>query len=280
VAEAASRLRVPYGLDLEDFHSGEDAGSTQALTRALAARVEGSVLPQAVLLTTSSADIAAAYRSTYGVHAEVIHNTFPLPQRPPDFAPAESSMLRLYWFSQTIAAGRGLEETIRAIGAAAVAVTLTVRGRPQNGYLASLSTLATECGARVTIRHEPPASPDAMVDLARGYDVGLSIELPVCVNRTLCLPNKTFTYILAGLAVVVSDTPGQHALGVDLGAAAALVAPTDVDAFAAVLARWARDPSQLMGARQAAWQAATRRWHWEHALERGRLQELVREAIA
>jgi glycosyltransferase involved in cell wall biosynthesis len=280
VAAAASRLGVPYGLDLEDFHSGEDVGRTRAVTHSLALRIEGSVLPPATFLTTSSGDIAAAYRATYGVNAAVVHNTFPLPDRPPDFSPAAGNDLRLYWFSQTIAGSRGLEQSIRAIGAAGISATLTVRGRPRNGYLASLSALAAACGARVGIRHEPPASPDAMIDLARGYDVGLSLEQPVCANRELCLPNKIFTYILAGLAVVISDTPGQHELGVDLGAAAALVAPDDVSGVAAAFARWARDPALLMSARQAAWRAAMRRWHWEHALERGRLQELVRKAVA
>ncbi len=210
----------------------------------------------------------------------MVHNTFPLPDRQPDFAPADNGILRLYWFSQTIGASRGLEESIRALSAAGVTATLTVRGRPKNGYIAALNTLAATCGARVTIRHEPPAAPDDMIDLARGYDVGLAIEQPVCVNRELCIPNKTFTYILAGLAVVISDTEGQHSLGVDLGPAAALVAPTDVEALAKAFTGWATDPSKLMCARQAAWRAATRRWHWEHALERGRLQDLVREAVA
>jgi hypothetical protein len=154
-------------------------------------------------------------------------------------------VLRLYWFSQTIAAGRGLEETIKAIAAAGITATLTLRGRPQDGYLATLDALAAGCGARVTIRHEPPAAPDAMVDLARGHDVGLAIEQPLSRNRQLCLPNKTFTYILAGLAVAISDLPGQHALGVDLAPGGALVPPTDVAALAAVLAGWAEDPAAL-----------------------------------
>jgi len=280
VAEAASRLGVPYGLDLEDFHSGEDHGSAAALTGQLATRVEGAVLPPAAFLTTSSAEIADAYRANYGVGAVVIHNTFPLPRRPPDFGRGDAGVLRLYWFSQTIAAGRGLEETIKAIAAAGITATLTLRGRPHDGYLATLDALAAGCGARVTIRHEPPAAPDAMVDLARGHDVGLAIEQPLSRNRQLCLPNKTFTYILAGLAVAISDLPGQHALGVDLAPGGALVPPTDVAALAAVLAGWAEDPAALARARQAAWQAANRRWHWEHAHDRGRLQDVVRRAVA
>ena len=279
VAEAAARQGTRYGLDLEDFYSGDHDGPSGAMTHSLATRVERAVLAPASFLTTASANMAAAYRTTYGVHAEVIHNTFPLPQRVPDFSTPEPGALRLYWFSQTIAATRGLEQAIRAIAAAGITAVLTLRGRPQPGYLASLAELATASGARVTIRHELPASPDSMIDLARGHHVGLAIEQP-SPNRDLCLPNKTFTYILAGLAVVMSDLPAQRALAADLGPAAALVPAADVDAIAAVFVQWVRDPALLMSARQAAWRAAMRRWHWEHALERGRLQELVRQAVA
>ena len=99
-------------------------------------------------------------------------------------------------------------------------------------------------------------------------------------NRQLCLTNKAFTYILAGMAVAVTDTPGQHALGVDLGRAAALVPAGNIDALAAAFARWASDPAELDCAKRTAWNAATRRWHWEHALEHGALSRLVREALA
>jgi hypothetical protein len=40
------------------------------------------------------------------------------------------------------------------------------------------------------------------------------------------------------------------------------------------------DPARLECAKRAAWDAARRRWHWEHPLERGRLQELVRRALS
>ena len=78
----------------------------------------------------------------------------------------------------------------------------------------------------------------------------------------------------------MSDTPGQHDLGVDLGRAAALVPAGDVDALAGAFARWAADPAALDCAKRTAWQAAVRRWHWEHEAERGALYRLVREALA
>jgi len=83
------------------------------------------------------------------------------------------------------------------------------------------------------------------------------------------------TYILAGVPVVMADTPGQHALGVDLGRGAALVPAGDVDALAAAFAAWALDPAALDCAKRTAWQRAVSRWHWEHDTERGTLDRLV-----
>jgi glycosyltransferase involved in cell wall biosynthesis len=148
------------------------------------------------------------------------------------------------------------------------------------GYLEALTKLAALHAPHLELLHLAPAPPDAMVDCARGYDVGLALEGMDVRNRQIALSNKALTYIVAGLAVAITDTPGQHPLGIDLGRAAALVPVDDVDALAAAFARWAGDPAELDCAKRTAWAAATRRWHWEHELERGRLLSLVREALA
>jgi glycosyltransferase involved in cell wall biosynthesis len=278
-AVAAGRLGVPFACDLEDFHTGESGGPEGALTRALADRVESRVLPRARFLTAASGAIADAYRERYGVHPIVLNNTFPLPDRAPDTLPPSGQGLRLYWFSQTIGPDRGLEDAVAAMGRANLQGELSLRGRPLPGYIDGLRRLAADAAPRLSIVTLPPAPPDAMIDLARGYDVGLALEQMTVLNRRLCLTNKAFTYILAGVAVAMTDTPGQHALGADLGCGAALVPPHDIGALAAALAHWANDPAALAGAKRAAWSAAVRRWHWEHDEERGALLNLVGAAL-
>ena len=280
IAEAARWSGTPYGLDLEDFHSEETSGPDAPFVGALSARVEHAVIPGAAFVTTSSEAIAAAYRERDGSRPAVIHNTFPLPSRPPDVSRVDPSRLRVYWFSQTIGPGRGLEDAILALGRSGVAAHLALRGRPQGGYIETLTKLAALHAPQLELAHLDPAPPDAMVDCARGYDVGLALEQMTPRNRQLCLTNKAFTYMLAGMAVAFTDTPGQHALGADLGRAAVLVPPADVDALAAAFARWAGDPAELDCAKRTAWNAASRRWHWEHDLERGRLLALVGEALS
>jgi len=280
IAEAAARTGTPYALDLEDYHSGETIGPRAPLVDALATRVERAILGGAAFLTTSSGAIAAAYAERYGVHPAVVHNTFPLPAQAPEFDRAEPGVLRTYWFSQTIGPGRGLDEAVVALGRSGVRAQLMLRGRPHDGYVDALRTLASTHAPSLRLTHEPPAAPDAMIDLARIHDVGLVLEHGQPRNRTICITNKGFTYILAGLAVAGFDTPGQHAFGADLGHAARLVPPGDVDALAATFARWGSDPAALDCAKRTAWQAATRRWHWEHDAERGSLYRLVQGALS
>jgi hypothetical protein len=54
----------------------------------------------------------------------------------------------------------------------------------------------------------------------------------------------------------------------------------DIAGIAAAIRRWADDPVALECAKRTAWQAAERRWHFEHGAERGVLYRLVGEALA
>jgi hypothetical protein len=271
---------VPYALDLEDFHSAEQDDSPAArVAHGLAERIERAVLPGAAFLTAGSAAIAAAYGETYGVRAITVNNAFPLPARAPVLTSGLGAGLRLYWFSQTIGPRRGLEDAIRAMGEGGIPGELHLRGRVEAAYLESLVRLAEALAPGLKVVQHDPAPPDSMVELCAGYDVGLSLEQGHVLNRALCLTNKAFTYILGGLAVAFTDTPGQRALAEDLGEGAIIYRPGDIRGLAAGLTRWAQDETGLQRAKTAAWDAAARRWHWEHPLERGALLQAVARAV-
>jgi len=147
-------------------------------------------------------------------------------------------------------------------------------------YLLELERLAEVVAPALKIVVHEPGPPDAMVPLCAGLDVGLSLEPPRVLNRRLCLSNKAFTYMLAGLAVVFTDTESQRPLAAGIGAGAILYAAGDIQTLAAGLRRWAEDKALLHRARAAAWEAAKRRWHWEHPAERGALLAAVGGALA
>lgn len=278
VAESARRLGVPYGLDLEDLHSGEAVGAGSEQANALAERIEREVLPDASFLTAGSPMIGDVYAEKFGVRIHPIHNTF---SRRFDNERAEAGRsLRLYWVSQTLGPGRGLEDVVRAAGRLGVPVELHLRARAIPEYDHDLARLRQASAPALTIVHEPLAGPDDMVALSHGYDFGLACEVPEGLSRRLCLSNKIFTYIAAGLPVILSATPAQARLSEDLGAAALLYESGDVDALAEHFRRWIADPAMRGAARAAARAAADRRWHWEHPEDRGRLLQMVDAAAA
>jgi hypothetical protein len=276
---ADSRL-VPFALDLEDFHSGEhDESTVGKVSRTLVAEIEGRLLRRAAFLTAGSSGIADAYSETYGSRPIIVNNTFPLPPEPPTLKESIAQALRLYWFSQTIGAGRGIEDVVRALGVAAIPAELHLRGKPSNGYIAGLKSLAEKVAPEVTVFVHKPSPPDDMVRLASDFEIGLAVEETQNLNKRICLSNKAFTYLLAGLAVVFTDTPGQRPLALDLGQGALMYQPGDVRTLAAGLRRWAADRSLLMQARHAAWEAARRRWHWEHPADRGALLKATAKVL-
>lgn len=271
--EAATRAGREYALDLEDFYSGDHPNDAK-FTR-LVERVETETVGGARFLTAASAGIADAYRSKYGVAPVVIHNTFPLPSRPPETAPTGSGgMLKLYWFSQTIGPGRGLEDVVAAMRRAGVPVELHLRGHADEDFVARLRSLVSQDAPRLGLVVHAPAPPDEMVELLADFDVGLSTEQGASVNREICLTNKALTYMLGGLALVMTETAGHRPLIEALGDESVHYAPGDVDALASGLTRFRDERNFLERCRRASWEAANHRWHWEHAEERGRLVRL------
>ncbi len=271
-AAAARKLGAAYALDLEDFHSAEAGDGPGRLGDAVMEQVERRVLGGAAFLTAGSAAIAAAYEEKYGVRPVTVNNVFPLPDEPPASAATEGGPLRLHWFSQQVGPGRGLEDVVRAAGLLGRPLVLTLLGgQDDRGYVAALRALAASAAPALRLELPGTRPPDEMVSACRGADVGLALETGQTPNRQLCLTNKVFTYLLAGLAVAVTDTPGQRELAADLGEGAVLYRPGDAAALAAGLKRWADDRPALLRAQRACWEAACRRWYWEHPLERGAL---------
>ena len=209
-----------------------------------------------------------------------INNTFPLPLEPPEMAHPAGSPLRAYWFSQTIGSGRGFERFIAGAGEADIPLEVHLRGQSVPGYVDALRQLAMSKAPRLSIVTHEPEAPDRMVALCRDYDIGLALEDGHVLSRQLSLTNKALTYILAGLAVVITDTEGQRGLATELAEGALTYRGGDLRSLAEGLRLWYREPARLLAARRAAWSAAVRHWHWEHPSQRGALVETVCGALA
>jgi len=276
---AALRHRAMLGFDAEDFHSGEggDAPAEVSL-RANVRAVEAAWLPRCQHLTAASPMIASAYAARYGVPTPAtLLNVFPLEMMSAKgVAPRRSGApLRAYWFSQTIGLDRGIQPFLQAMARTRTRVELDLRGGDPWGNFQSLLAFARELGVADRVRLLPLAAPEEMVRLSADYDVGLSLETEVVENHKICLGNKIFTYLLAGVPVLLSDTPAQSRLAGELGEAAAVVSLSDPVGIASTLDRLA---GRLDAAKDRAMRLGHDRYNWN--VEKKALLASVEAAFA
>jgi glycosyltransferase involved in cell wall biosynthesis len=266
-AEAARVHQAPYAFDAEDFHSGELPDLPQNRTaRKLIRMIEARYLPKAAYVTAASPMIADAYAETYGIPRPiVVLNVFPRSSAPP--TPTPRGVIEpgptLYWFSQTIGAGRGLETAVEAIARAATKPHLHLRGIPASGFQAKLLDIAHKRGVANRVHFLASARPHDLERLGAQYDLGYSGETGFCQNRELALPNKLFSYLLSGIPIIASDVPAHRALGQDVGAAMTIFAAGDATGLAESIDCLLSDPDRLSAARTQAWRLGQSRYCWE-----------------
>jgi hypothetical protein len=268
-AQAAKAHRAKVAYDAEDFNTGIGSkGQQRATGNRVIEEFERQYLPQCSYTTAASPAIASAYVSKYGIVRPIpILNVFPLVDRPPKWrtTPMSGEPLRLYWFSQCIGSGRGLEDIVCALGLLKdCRFELHLRGEWLTGYRKEFFRAADEAGlSRESISVHRPAPPGEMVRLAAEFDIGLSVEQPIDDNRPLCITNKTFVYLLAGSALVSTEMVGQKLIIEALGPAVCCYTPGDIPKLAAGLRHWYKDRNALDVARRSAWDCATRRYNWD-----------------
>jgi glycosyltransferase involved in cell wall biosynthesis len=259
---AAERLGARAGFDIEDYHSGELPSEPRyARERAIVTDVEQRYLPRCVRITASAPGIADAVAARYKVaRPHVVLNTFPRAERDagqaPGPRPTAGRVPSLYWYSQVIGPGRGIEDAVAAVALLDLPVELHLRGTLDPDF-------APQVVGRPKVVLLPQVPPPELVVQAAAHDIGLALEQPVTENRALCVTNKLFTYMLAGLAVVATDTPGQRGVMADAPGAGLLYTAGRPDELANRLRSLLCNPDKLAACKAAAWEAADRRFNWE-----------------
>lgn len=213
-AIAATEHNSKYAFDAEDFHLGDLPDTPIHDTkRSIIRRIENDYLHGSAYVTAAAPLIADAYVDAYDIARPTpILNVFPKSNAPPSPTSKGSAASgpSLYWFSQTIGPGRGLEDAIRGIALAKTNPNLYLRGSISIAYKHRLEEIATEVGAQKRIHILPPSPPDDMERIASTYDVGLAGEIADTRNRKIALTNKIFSYITAGIPCLASDIPSHR----------------------------------------------------------------------
>lgn len=265
---AATSNNARLAFDAEDFHRAETtevetSSSAQKLVRTL----EENWISKCDVMTAASPLIAEAYADVIHLKAKVetVLNVFPKNMAPPKPAngAASEDPARLYWFSQTIGPGRGLEQLIAILAMTSFPCSLHLRGFVSEDYRRELTDFAKNCGFSGRIEWLSFAPPGEMVRLAADYDLGLSLEQSTPLNRDLCLTNKIFTYLLAGIPVAMTPTRAQRALGTTLGEACLLLEDDNIEQSARTLNDWLANPNRRNASRARAWGLGQTRYNWD-----------------
>jgi glycosyltransferase involved in cell wall biosynthesis len=208
-ANAAKKTNTKSGFDFEDYHRGEFS-NTNHIAYKRQVFLEQKYIHTLNTITVASTIIKKQIEKDFfelPLSIVTILNTFPLSEQPV-FNNITSNKLRLFWFSQYIGKDRGIElliDSIRDLDDKSISLTLV--GNYTDEIKTYLLNLAGNCAGLISFAGIISAA--HLPEFASNFDIGLAIEKNEPLNRDLCLTNKIFTYLLAGNAIISSETKMQ-----------------------------------------------------------------------
>jgi hypothetical protein len=240
---AAVRLaREKGGIVVYDSHEyaveeGIDRLSWRLLFPTYIRALEQRHIGQTAAVMTVADGIADLIQADYRLAArpQVVRNIVPFIETA--FRPTGERIEVLY--HGTIRDDRGLCALVKSVRHWAPQFHLLIRGFGEQTVVDGLRSSAAAT-APDRIRFEPAVKPDRVVQAANRSDIGIHPIPPTSRQTRFCLPNKFFEYVMAGLALCLSDAEemGRLLRAHDLGASIAGLSP---EAIAAAVNGFTRD---------------------------------------
>ncbi len=260
--KAAKFHQKPCGFDAEDFHRNEVSDDAANVDVQLRKVIEDNYIDQLNYLSSSSSAISDAYYKLYkGKTPVTILNVFSIDRKVPVPSSVTGAILKLFWFSQTVGPGRGIEDCIEALQVLKDPdIELHLLGFATDEGRQQLIEMA---GGNVSLYIHQPVSPDDIAFLASGFDIGLALEGKVPLNRDICLTNKIFTYMQAGLAILASDTTAQKGLLSKYAGIGKVYESGNIESLAAAIQYFRDNRDRLYRAKKASWEIAGEEFNWE-----------------
>lgn len=260
VAQAAKKLGVLYAFDAEDFHrsESEDVGT---LSKKIVI-IEDEFLPHATFLSAASPMIAEAYQKLYPEQLVfTVNNVFRKAQQP-IYRNLPINPLKLIWFSQTIGLNRGIQDVLRAMQLLkSIPIVLTLVGKVQSSVEKELRSFLHFPSHQIFFVE--PVSEDELFELSAQHHIGLALERTTPLNRDICLTNKLFTYLMAGNAIIASNTSAQKAFMAQYPSVGSVYAIGEIEGLANCIFRYFGEPGTLDVSRRSAWELAQKKLNWE-----------------
>jgi glycosyltransferase involved in cell wall biosynthesis len=262
------RVGRRVGVDMEDWFSEDLLPEARAQRPVrLLRRLERDLLATGAHATCPSRAMSEALAAAYGCKPPtVVYNAFPLAERQsidglrPDRR--DASVGSIFWYSQTLGPGRGLEELVAALPLLDRDAELHLRGRAAPGMQEWLRARMPERWQQRVFFH-PQVTNEELLSRIAQHDIGFAGEMTYCRSRDLTVTNKILHYLLGGLAVVASDTMGQCEVAMQAPGAVVLYESGNPQALAKALNALLNSPENLARAKTAALRAAETTFSWE-----------------
>ncbi len=274
VIAASHSHHVPAVFDFEDFHRGEDHEVSMHWIKAK--MIEDAYSPYLTYATTASPLISETYARLYpNLTLNTINNCFPLRYAQAKDRARKGHGLSLFWFSQFVGKKRGLETIIEAISLTGnTNISLTLLGNCPAALKDYFVALAKENGLQEKqLQFLPAVAEKEISSIAANYDLGLACEVPHVLNREICLTNKIFLYLIAGNAILFSNTKAQSRFYQDYPNIGTLYQHNDAKELADVLLQYIQNPNLLSTQMASSLQLGTQLFNWE--TEQQQLLQLI-----
>lgn len=276
---AAKKNKTKAGIDFEDYYSGQ--WEVNSIEYKKSKWIEDRFIPAISFCTAASPLIAEKYRNEYPFLSPVtINNVFSKIYLQSGVVPyKEDETLKLFWFSQTVGKGRGVEEVFQAMGKLKTNVSFTVLGSCDLKMKTALLHIAIENGINEgQINFLDPVSPEEIFSIAARHHIGLALESENTINRDICLTNKLFTYLLSGLAIIATDTSAQKMFLETYNGIGYSFQKGNVNYFAELISGYQNNPDLLNQHRLNALKLAAEKMNWEE--EQKQFLSLIEEQLS
>ncbi len=278
VVDSSKKYIGLSSFDFEDFHRGEDFRDSKHWK--IVASIENKFVPHINFFTAASPLISEEYKKYYpNIDVLSILNVFDKLDSSV-FVDSNIQQLKLFWFSQTIGKGRGLECLIGAIGLA----------KNPNIYLTLLGNITAEMKLYFTeiiisnglernqVVFKEACSLSDINKTARQHHIGICAEDPKTLNRDLCLTNKIFTYLMNKNVIVCTSTRAQVEFLKEYPDIGFEYEVDDSKTLSYILIKYYYDRALLNEQRNNGFEFSNNKLNWE--IESNKLVEFYRRALS
>jgi glycosyltransferase involved in cell wall biosynthesis len=265
---AARLRRKPLIFDAHELPLPEEITIRWRWVQMLVAWMLHHIVPRCAGVITVSPPIAQEIQKRYHIPEVVLLRNVPAyrtvlkSDRLRDYLQLDPGT-RIVLFQGYLQAIRGLDRLIRAAKFLDDNIVLVLMGKDMGGAVSQLMSLAASEGVAERIKIVPAVPYAELLEWTSSADIGVIIYQPdSSLNFRMCLPNKFFEYLMAGLPILASplDAISEVIRTYSVGQIVPSLAPADVGA---AINTMLVDTVALAAMHHNALDAAQEEFNWE-----------------